>query len=367
MNLRFARFASITFCCLVIVVGLAQAQPGYEKFVPTPAYLEAYDLISQAGSRPVAVQKFLAIARANPRTTLGAQCLFDAAYYSESLLKSKPIYDEIATVYAGTAFAVYARKSIYILQNGSKSDLEQVGGLDQLIVGLGGPSLAEIVRRPTLSLQRLRQLEENYAEAVADLYLSQVNILIAIKRFDEALALAKFGKELMQGNDHLNAQFDILISRTYIKKFKIPTPLGDFKSVPIYLKLSLSDNERRCSRPLVRGEAHTGDFLSRQVYWEDCTVTLDGVDIKGKLNLVYNYPKKLKPGKVFEELKFTYQPSQPLTPGRHVLYVKLRTALGESGPVAEQTRTFFVDRSIRDDRDDDDDEQDRRRRHERDD
>jgi tetratricopeptide (TPR) repeat protein len=355
-----------------LALGFALARIGWaqpivlEKFVATPAYLEAKALGERIHDRPIAVEKFLALGRANPRTTLGAVCLFEAAYYLEDSALARPIYEEIKRDYASTVFGLHAQSVIFGMDFGDKPDAERYQARERMLASLGLPITSQVVNRPTQSVRQLKGLEANYSEEVCDLYWSQAAILVALGRYDEAIALAKLGFEVWptRSAGHSLAHE---VKRAYIAKYNLQLPLTPSPARPITLRVDLDENSRRCGRPLLRGQAYIGDFNSRKIDWSYCVVTLDGVDIRPQLNFVYQYPKKLKPGKVFELIKFSYQPARPLTPGRHTLYFKLMTGHKLDGPVTELTRNFFVDRSLRDDREENEDEQDRQRRQERDD
>ncbi len=353
-----------TLSMSVLVFATAWSLPSYEVFQPTPQYLEAEGLLERIGSRQAGVEKLLVIARANPGTTLGATCLFKAAHYVDSRATAKSLYAEISRNYPGTAFDVHARDFLYTVDHSMDEGPVALQGIEQLLRSLRVPVLPDILRSPTQSLQHLRRLDPSFVEAVGYLYETYAKVLVDVGRYDEAIKFATFGRSLFPDNG-LGVKFQYHVQAAFKRKYKLPQYISTL--APVYLKLQVSEQQRICSRPLIRGDVYTGDYQAKPVDWQDSIVTLDGVNIKAKLNLVFSYPKKPKLGKVFEVVQFIYQPSVPLTPGRHVLYLKLMTSSKTEGPVAEQTRTFYVDRSIRDDRDDDDDEQDRRRSHERDD
>lgn len=348
-----------------LLIGLASigllAQPQLEVFQPTPEFLEASKMAENPGYRQQAVEKFQQIAAAQPRTTMAATCLFNAAYYCESPPLAKQIYQQIANDFAGTTFEVHARESALLMEYNAKPDAQRFAVREQLLTSLGVPTVAEIVARPTRALTTLRLKQSAYREAVGDLYSSQAAILNAIGRYSEALAVAKFGRELYQAYPQLENQFRGEVGRSYIYQFglngKLPLP----RPVPIHLSLKATSG-RMCGRPLIQGEAHTGDFSTKKIYLTFSTITLDNVDIRPELNLIFDYPRKLRPGQVFEKIYFSYQPKQRLAPGPHQLKIHLVTGSEEEGPTADKVLNFTVDHRLPDDRDDDETEQDRRRK-----
>lgn len=357
-SLHWRHLLTLAWLCTLGTLPL-QAQPGYEKFRPTPEYREATTMVQNWGTRAEGVERLLAIGRAHPQTTMGAQCLFEAATYAEDPARAQAIYEEVGRVYAGTAFAVHARNASFVLQNGEKPDDVIFTGEEQLLASLGAPTLAEIRQRPTQSRQRLSQMEENYREAIGYLYASHLRLLNALKRYDEAILIGALGRELFP---HLKVGFDCLdeLEMAYIKKFHIPMPLGESKIVPVSLKLNFQDQSQTGPRPLIRGTAFTGDFYSSSIDWQHAVVSLDGTDVRPSLNLICTFPKILKPGKVFEKIRFSYRPSQPLTPGRHVFYIKLTPSADRArGVVTERTLILNVRRDCEDERDDSEGELDR--------
>lgn len=355
----------------VLVAGLlgwstswGQTVPRYQKFVPTPEYLQATQLLEQGLDRPAGVAQLLAIARANPGTTLGAVCLFDAAYYGEDPVQARAIYAEVVRVYPNSVFSLNAMEASMLMDYNSGPTAPRVAAREAEFANLNAPTTAEIMRQPTRSLQRVRQMDPAFAEGLGDLYHSQINCLLDLKRYDEALALARLGQSAFPGQER-EEDFTRQIEGAYIQKFEVPMPLGQSHDVPIQLKVELSE---KCGpRPTLHGLAFTGDFYSRRVQWYKSRVTLDGVDIKPSLNLIASYPKRLRTGQIFEKMSFSFKPATPLAAGRHEFAFHLITSTQPGHPVLDRTVPFFVEASRRDDDDDSPEEEDRKRREERED
>ena len=111
--LTILSIVTISICFSMCLVRSTSGQGAviYQRFQPTPEYLEARNMLEDPGSRSEGVQKLLLIGRANPRTTLGGKCMFVAAYYTEDAAQVRLIYQEVIRDYPGSVFEFTARES----------------------------------------------------------------------------------------------------------------------------------------------------------------------------------------------------------------------------------------------------------------
>ncbi len=327
-----------TLCLWILIVflcslsGSAQTPRTYELFVPSNDYREA-DRLFQLGSFEKARALFTRIAQENPGTTLAAESLFQVAKINAWAYRSRPdaiaTYQRVIQQFPLSRFEIRARR--YIVNANFDFQKEPdlwLSKLDEIVARFGAPTIREITRARSY---------ENYSERIAglpsEIQLGLLSVYTAaegtcgfgLQRYDEAIALGLFIRQSFTVDD------DNRYRATALSQLRLALMNKNFGSdvrtqVPIInptIERRRPRHGHRISsrRPKFWVIITDGDYLQPQVDLSALQFKLNGQDLKPVMKIESKIDRKLKRGEVFERLKLTARPAEPLAPGPYTLTV----------------------------------------------
>lgn len=319
----------IAITCFGIIWGTrpiqSQTLVTFPPFVATPEYNQALQIVQLITHRDEGVQKLRDIANRNPRTSLGAQCLFAAAYWGEDLGSARLIYGQISNQYANSRFDLAARLALLNTEVALTKETWPIK-LEQLVRQFGAPGVNIIVADRQSAVQQLKQLPQEYQDGMMGIYYQLAQSLGEVRDYRRAVAVAALGAESYADDVTARAKYRGLV-RTLTA-----APSGGIKNYdtvttnPIVRILSPQKNQITGPRPSIGIKSWTGDYTHAQVSLTDSQFLLDGQDVKAQLLTHSQFSKVWKQGpkRVWEKATWVFRPSLPLTPGRHTVTVVVR-------------------------------------------
>ncbi len=326
-------------------------------------YRQALQMASR-GQATEAIQLLKTLAAQNPRTTLGAVSLFRAASTSGTESVRRGFYSQIISEYPRSRFEIFARQALINLDTGAYPR-DHAGRLqkdDQLIQLFGGASLSSVLRGEKNADDKVRALPREIQRGIEPVYNSISHILENLDRRNDALTVALFQRNQPNfGGD----SGDRVLYLLFEKKFGSWTGYKSEPRVnPVVRFLKPKNNNRVGTRPRIQWETTAGGWRRPQVTLSRVTVTLDGIDVRNQLTISNKVDSQLRsgPDAIFERIRFTFRPSQPLPFGRHTLLVTVPTG-GYSGTGPGQTQARLDFNVSKSERDEDDECEDERENH----
>lgn len=327
----------------------------YGPFVPTPEYRRAFRLVDE-GDRAEGARLFREIAAQNPGTALGAESLFQAAYWSETASLRQAAYLAIIEGYPGSSYEVHARKCLAQIDHPGGS--ARLQAYDQLAQHFGGPALREILKRGDKNqvVSQFRRLPQEIQGGLVTIYVGIQDILhLTLRRKEDALQVALFNRQAFVFDEVASqqAQSDIYGILSEIKfghpgsYAHLPSPPPQKPTVRVRYP---RQGQRTGPRPRIRVECTVGDYRLSQVNLGTLEFTLDGQSLKPLMEVRSKIDTSLKLEQPFERLRLSARPAQPLSPGTHTIL--LRVPGGNSETLLSWT--FVVAPGCEDEADDED-------------
>jgi hypothetical protein len=342
------------------LTGQNAAVQTYPDFQPTQEYYAAMELIREAGSaRQQGINALLQLSQQNPRTTLGATCLFSAAMYGERKSVSIPIYQRIVAEYPNSGFELQARFALMSLQ--STTTESWFLGSDSLLRSYGAPTLAEVKQNQGQAVAKLRGLPLDYQHGLTEIY-RQMKVSLQspnIRRYSDALLLSYFGREAFAYDQASASSFSSGIS------YNADRLTGELNPTTLIVAPKVTVRSPKGGKvgplPRLRFETTLRNSRVAGVSSSDAQFFLDGVNVSKQVQVLsFRVNPTAKKHQIYEQLLFGFQPTQPLVPGAHQFSMIIPTLGDQINPVivgpgvVRKTISFSV-RQVERDCDDDKD------------
>ena len=324
-----------------------QPQVNYGPFVPTQEWGLIMKELLNGGTRAKGVADMRAFAERNKGTTTGAHALATAGLYCEDDVLYRELLQQIISEYPNSGFSAQANIALANLTP-HPNHQAWLAARDQLLQSLGAPTLVEILRNRRAAVAKARSLPLDTLNAVMQTYQDYANILRKAERYRDAITVCQFGDEAAF-QKHIPVGFSGIQGYCFNLLTTGTSTAFDRVLVNPDLRVrSPQPNRKSGRRPSVSFEIRTGDYRHYQAMFP--TVWLDGQEIsalmdrQSKLNL----KRKTGPNVFYEQCRYSYRPSKPLSNGRHTLSVSVVVNQPGEHPPGSPGRTdvtwsFFVD------------------------
>ncbi len=353
--------------CLALLLGLAlvvsllapvpaEVPQDLGVFHPTNDYLRAFRLLST--DRPAAISMFKQIAADNPGTALGAHSLAQAAYYSELRSQAAELYQAVSAGYPGSRYDLGARLALINLEYGYNNIPGSIAATDALITSFGAPGLEEISRAGHDRSALVARFLSLPAEIRLGLSVAYPELMGCVGwqmgRWKEALPIALFAREAFGGVSDGEL--------AYILEEGHPTSFAKDPVQPVDPQVDIKapkDGQRKGPRPRFKARVRVGDFRYPQVDIQRLEFLVDGQSRRAELIIRSRVNPQPTKGKLFEKLKLTWRPTQPLAQGSHTIELVVPTSgYPGTGPGRARKSVTFVVSKKQDDKEDERDEDD---------
>ena len=365
MLLRFRHLLVVSTLMGLLALAAAAQVTEYPDFDVSQhaEYRQALQLASR-GQATEAIQLLKTLAAQNPRTTLGAVSLFRAASTSGTESVRRGFYSQIINEYPRSRFEIFAREALINMDTGAypRNDALCLEKYDQLVQSFGGASLASVLRGEKSAEERVKALSREMQKGLEPVYNAMSYILDNVGRRNDALTVALFQRNQPNFSGDSGSRIRYLL---FEKKFGEWTGYKSEPRVnPVVRFLKPKNNNRVGTRPKIQWETTAGGWRRPQVTLSRVTVTLDGIDVRNQLTISNKVDSQLRsgPDAIFERIRFTFRPSQPLPFGRHTLLVTVPTG-GYSGTGPGQTQARLDFNVSKSERYEDDECEDERENH----
>lgn len=352
---------------LLVMLLLAKAQPpswaqplNYPPFDAgansSAEYRQAVEMIPHGeGVQAIALLKD--VAARNPHTTLGATCLFRAAYASQDADR-RILYAQVSRDYARSRFDIIARACLINLDTATypRDHQGRLQRYDQMLQSFGAPPLANVLSGATQASRTMRTLPLEIQKGFDQCCIDMGGTLVWLHRPDDALSLAIFQRNNFPFNHGASSRIRYLLA---VKRF------GDWqgftappdKDPEVHL-IQPKQRQTTGPRPRLAWETTVGDWRYAQVDISKVSVLLDGQEIRDQMTVnskVYG-SLSTRPNAVYERLRFSVRPGQPLARGLHRVVITVPvTEYRGMGPGQARINLEFTVGNPKDEREDDDD------------
>ncbi len=354
----------VRLAILITVVLLAgglsssgQPQVNYGPFVPTQEWGLIMKELLNGGTRAKGVADMRAFAERNKGTTLGAHALATAGVYCGDNALYRQLLQQIVVEYPNSTFSLQAQVGLFELTP-QPTTQSWISAREQFLRGFGAPAFSEVMRNRRTAVLKVRALPLDTLEALMPSYLSYAHILRKSNRFREAIEICQFGEEATFQKP-IPLAFYGLAHFCFSELNGGSSPYDVIVRDPQVRVRSPQQNRKSGPRPYIRFDVQVGDY--RHAEAADPKVWLDGQDISSVLEVQTKLSLKRKtgPSAVYRQSRYSYRPPTSLTPGRHLLSIRVETLnyqLNPAGPgKTEVSLLFFVDSHERDEGPEDDD------------
>lgn len=336
----------------------SQQSANYGPFVPTPEWGRIMKKLT-SGNRAQGVAEMRALAARERGTTVGANALATAGVYCEDSALYRQLLDQIISEYPNSTFSLQAQMAKFDLT--PQPTIEAwMSSRDQLYRSLGAPTVPEVFRNRRAAVAKARNLPLETLQVLMSSYFDYANVLRHAERYRDCIELCQFG-------DEASFQKGIPLGWGGLQRFAFNTltnaPSFDPSSPPVavispeVVVRSPQPNRKAGPRPNFHFDIRTGDYKHPQAMHP--VILLDGGDITSSFSFQSKLNLKLKkgPNVFFEVSRYSYRPSQKLSPGSHTITVTVdinRTHKESEPGKTVRSWNFFVAPDC-DEGDDDDD------------
>jgi hypothetical protein len=363
----------VNLCLIALVVCPLYGQPArtYEKFVMTAEFRDALRLANE-GRPQQAMDKFHQIAAVNPGTTIAAESLFQVAKLQYLAFRNREqclaTYSEIISSFPQSRFEVTARcLSVDVTVSRKHHPELWFQKQDEIASSYQAPTIREITqaRSPATLSARVQSLPLEIQVGLLRLYLSaQMAMGWGAPRYDEAVAVGVFCRRTFSGEafEEYSSKSMNVLQWALVQKARASGRSANWESPPVINPTIVRRGPRAGQktgnrRPKIWVEITDGDYEQPQVNLAKVQFTVGGQDLTPTMKIDSKLNLTLQSGKVFERLRLTARPTQPLPPGIHEVKIvaPVNGYRGEGPGIATMTWTLTVIPGD-DDRDDDEGE-----------
>ncbi|GMU56666.1 MAG: hypothetical protein AMXMBFR33_58120 [Candidatus Xenobia bacterium] len=362
----------VNLCLIALVVCplYGQLARTYEKFVMTAEFRDALRMANE-GRPQQAVDKFHQIAAVNPGTTIAAESLFQVARLRclfQDRAKCLAAYREVIDKFPGSRFEVRARSySVDVTVDRRRLRDLWLHKQEEILSSYGAPTVRELIQARSMGglTARVQGQPIEIQVGLLRIYtLLEIALGFESTRYDEAIAVGIFCRQTFSGEafEEYSSKSMNFLQWALVQRARASGRSANWESPPVINPTIVrrgprAGQETGNRRPKIWVEITDGDYEQPQVNLAKVQFTVGGQDLTSTMKIDSKLNLTLQSGKVFERLRITARPSQPLPPGIHEVKIvaPVNGYRGEGPGIATMTWTLTVIPGD-DDRDDDEGE-----------
>lgn len=239
------------------------------------------------------------------------------------------VYQDVITRFPGSRFEVRARRYTLDHTIGWRRQPELwLQGQSEIVRSYGAPTITEITgsgNHDSLT-ERVHALPLEIQVGVMSIY-THCEVLFAFEtgRYDEAIALGSFNRQTFMADAF--SEYSPLASQ-FLQYALVAKHLGsgEWKSAPVLDPVierrgPKTGHKTGNRRPKISVEITAGDYLQPQVDFSKLEFSVSGLDLKPYARVDSHIDRKPGKGKVYERLRLTARPPQPLADGTYEVRV----------------------------------------------